>query len=161
MREERRIIKKESCTGDCDNLSNCVERYLQCHRVVWDLPSSDKQRILLEVCPEYRKYPFLYNYSLEDNKTFLIITFIMESTLQIIIIHVREKKGKLSHFISLWTKITNSITILLKESRKGDFKFKEFVKILWRKASLFLWRLIWERCDVRLSLGTLIQAQLE
>ena len=45
----------------------------------------------------------------------------MESTLQIIIIHVREKKGKLSHFISLWTKITNSITINWKERRKEYF----------------------------------------
>ena len=60
----------------------------------------------------------------------------MESTLQIIIIHVREKKGKLSHFISLWTKITNSITILLKERRKEDFKLKEFVKIVMKEEFL-------------------------
>ena len=40
----------------------------------------------------------------------------MESTLEIIIIHVREKR---ENFISLWTKITNSITV--KHEKKGEF----------------------------------------
>ena len=64
-----------------------------------------------------QKISLLCNYSLEDNKNlFFIITFIMESTLEIIIIHVREKR---ENFISLWTKITNSITV--KHEKKGEF----------------------------------------